>query len=76
MEGARQMPQANLKLPPELKSWLQAEADRNMRSFNSECVFRLEQSRKAQEPAATGAEKGEGQNGCNRLALGHNPANR
>ena len=76
MQGARQMPQANLKLPPDLKAWLQAEADRNMRSFNSECVFRLEQSRKAQEPTATSSEKGEGQNGGNRLALGDTPATR
>lgn len=74
MNGARQMPQTNLKLPPELKARLQTEADRNMRSFNSECVFRLQQSLPAQDPAATGSAKGEDQNGGNRLVLSDTPA--
>lgn len=75
MNGARGMPQSNLKLPPDLKSWLQEQATQNLRSFNSECVFRLEASRKSQE-ALEGSEKGEGQNGGNRLALGEKTPNR
>ena len=38
-----------LRLPPELKAWLEAQAKVNRRSLNSEIVFRLEQSRESEE---------------------------
>jgi hypothetical protein len=38
-----------LRLPPELKTWLEAQAKANRRSLNSEIVYRLEQSRAQQE---------------------------
>jgi predicted HicB family RNase H-like nuclease len=31
----------NLRLPPELRAWLEREARNNVRSLNSEIVFRL-----------------------------------
>jgi Arc-like DNA binding dprotein len=37
-----------LRLPPELKAWLEEQARANRRSLNSEIVFRLEQSRLAE----------------------------
>lgn len=57
------MAQANLKLPLELKTWLQQQAEFNRRSLNSEVVYRLEQSR----------QKSEGQNRANGLTLGVTP---
>ena len=38
-----------LRMPPELKAWLEVRAKENRRSLNSEIVFRLEQSREAEE---------------------------
>jgi hypothetical protein len=34
-----------LRLPPELKAWLEAQAKANRRSLNGEIIYRLEQSR-------------------------------
>lgn len=38
-----------LRLPPDLKVWLEQQAKANRRSLNSEIVYRLEQSRTQQE---------------------------
>ena len=38
-----------LRIRPELKTWLEVRARENRRSLNSEIVFRLEQSRDAEE---------------------------
>jgi len=38
-----------LRIPPELKAWLEERAKANRRSLNSEIVFRLQQSRQAEE---------------------------
>lgn len=35
-----------LRLPPDLKAWLRAEAEKNRRSLNSEVLVRLEESHK------------------------------
>lgn len=45
MKGARQYPRANLRIPPDLKQYLQAQAMSEGRSFNSEVVRRLQQTR-------------------------------
>lgn len=37
-----------LRLPPKLKTWLQAQAKQNHRSLNSEILTRLEDSRHEQ----------------------------
>lgn len=49
MENARQFPQLFLRLPPDLKKWLQDKAKAEGRSLNSEAVRRLQQSRIQQE---------------------------
>lgn len=49
MTVSRGSPVAQVRLPEELKSWLQHEAIDNRRSLNSEIVVRLEQSRAAQQ---------------------------
>ena len=42
-----------VRIPAELKLWLKHKAVDNFRSFNSEIVARLEQSRKAEESLGT-----------------------
>lgn len=37
-----QIPPFGLRLPPELKAWLQQQADKNHRSLNGEITKRLE----------------------------------
>ncbi|MHB9833859.1 Arc family DNA-binding protein [Paraburkholderia terrae] len=48
----------NLRIPPELRSWLDGEARKNMRSLNAEIVYRLTQAKQTQDP---GAENSSGQ---------------
>lgn len=45
----KQDEQTNVRLPAELKTWLKAQASAAKRSVTAELVFRLEQSRIAQE---------------------------
>lgn len=45
MMHKKSIPPFGLRLPPELKSYLQDQAAINHRSLNSEIQFRLEQSR-------------------------------
>lgn len=45
MTVGRKSPAAQVRLPDELKAWLQHQAIDNRRSLNSEIVLRLEQSR-------------------------------
>jgi len=40
-----------LRLPPELKQWLSGKAQTNHRSMNSELIYRLEESRAAEDRA-------------------------
>lgn len=35
----------NLRLPPDLRDWLELEARRNLRSLNKEIIFKLMESR-------------------------------
>jgi predicted HicB family RNase H-like nuclease len=35
----------NLRMPPELRAWLDEEARKNFRSLNSEIIFKLQESR-------------------------------
>lgn len=49
MQNSRQMPQFNMRMPPNLKDWLQQKASDNFRSLNSEIVARLNESRKQEE---------------------------
>jgi hypothetical protein len=39
----------NLRMPAELKSWLEAEATRNHRSVNGEAVFKLSELKAKQD---------------------------
>lgn len=55
MEGARTLPQTNLRMPVDLKQWLQERATANRRSLNSEIVSRLEDSRKQEEASQQAA---------------------
>lgn len=48
MTVGRGSPAVQLRLPDELKAWLQHEAIDNRRSLNSEILVRLEQSRAQQ----------------------------
>lgn len=45
MLGARKLSPLQIRMPPELREWLKAEAARNHRSLNSEIVARLEVSK-------------------------------
>ena len=47
---ARKDESTYIRIPEELKLWLQEQAKESRRSFTSEMVYRLEQSRKQQEP--------------------------
>lgn len=49
MKVTRASPIAQVRLPDDLKAWLQHEAIDNRRSLNSEIVVRLEQSRVVQQ---------------------------
>ena len=40
-----------VRMPEELKQWLKDQAEKNMRSLNSELVIRLQESRTNQEKA-------------------------
>jgi len=40
-----------VRMPEELKQWLKDQAEKNMRSLNSELVIRLQESRINQEKA-------------------------
>lgn len=48
MKDARNAPQLVLRLPPELKQWLEEQAQANHRSLNGEALVALEQYRKQQ----------------------------
>ena len=58
MSAVRELPTTQLRLPTELKSWLQHQAIDNRRSLNAEIVLRLEQSR-AQQARAHAAQQAE-----------------
>lgn len=49
MRDARKMPQMGLRMPPELRAWIEEQAERNHCSLNSEVVRRLDEQRRAQE---------------------------
>lgn len=49
---ARKDPQFNLRLPEELKQWLENEAQKNLRSQTAEVVFALMEEKKRREQAA------------------------
>ena len=49
MKGNSQIAPSQVRLPPDLRDWLKHQAIDNRRSFNSEVVSRLEESRTRQE---------------------------
>lgn len=53
MKDARQITQTPVRLPADLKRWLQHEAIDNHRSLNGEIVYRLEQLRAQQKARET-----------------------
>ncbi|KAF0812801.1 hypothetical protein IGB42_02644 [Andreprevotia sp. IGB-42] len=58
VKGARTLPQINLRVPPELKQWLAAEAAANCRSLTGQITAMLlelrEQNEKARDAKKTG----------------------
>lgn len=55
MKDARNAPQTNLRMPLDLKEWLQKKAVGNYRSLTNEIITRLEASRKQEEEIAKAA---------------------
>jgi len=49
VKDKHQLPPSPVRLPPDLKKWLQHEAVDAGRSLNKEILCRLEKSRKAQQ---------------------------
>lgn len=47
----RTNPQMKIRLPQELKAWIEAKAAENVRSQTAEIVYRLEQAKKLEEAA-------------------------
>lgn len=47
----REIKPLGVRMPEELKQWLKDQAEKNMRSLNSELVIRLQESRANQEKA-------------------------
>jgi predicted HicB family RNase H-like nuclease len=47
--------QIRVRLPKDLREWIEMEAERNERSLNGEIVYRLKKSREAQNEEAPGA---------------------
>jgi hypothetical protein len=56
MKGARTMPQVNIRMPAELKAWLEVQAKENSRSLNAEINVRLFSGLKKEnaQPVAAG----------------------
>ncbi|WP_346015710.1 Arc family DNA-binding protein [Pseudomonas sp. ER28] len=50
--GMRRNPQLKMRLPEELKQWVETEAKRNYRSQTAEIVFALMEEKKRREQAA------------------------
>jgi predicted HicB family RNase H-like nuclease len=49
MKGARQMPQTLVRMPPELKDWIRAEAASNGSSLNSEILRSVRERKERQD---------------------------
>lgn len=49
---ARKDPQFNLRLPDELKQWVETQAQRNHRSQTAELVYLISEEKRRQEQAA------------------------
>lgn len=49
MQGNGKLAPSPIRLPQDLKDWLKHQAINNRRSFNSEVISRLEESRSRQE---------------------------
>lgn len=45
----KQMQPTPIRIPPDLKQWLQSEAEKNRRSLNGEVLIRLERSQAQQK---------------------------
>ncbi|WP_394779079.1 Arc family DNA-binding protein [Undibacterium sp.] len=53
MKGVKNLPQVNLRLPPEMKEKLQESAQQGFRSLNNEIVKRLMESISQEKQNAT-----------------------
>ncbi|MCY1388631.1 Arc-like DNA binding domain protein [compost metagenome] len=49
---ARKDPQFNLRLPEDLKQWVEAQAQKNHRSQTAELVYLISEEKRRQEQAA------------------------
>ncbi|MBE0436839.1 MAG: Arc family DNA-binding protein [Methylomicrobium sp.] len=49
MLKAKDISPTQVRIRPGLKNWLKQQAEINQRSFNSEVIYRLEESRRTQE---------------------------
>lgn len=43
----------NLRIPPDLREWLDSEARKNMRSVNAEILFRLAKAKASEDAGGT-----------------------
>lgn len=56
-ESMRSISPFGLRMPPDLRQWIEEEAEKNRRSMNSEIVWRLEELRRQEEEQAAKAQK-------------------
>lgn len=52
MQGNSKLAPSPVRIPPDLKAWLKHKAIDNRRSFNSEVISRLEESKAKEEQSA------------------------
>lgn len=50
MKGARQAPQFNFRIPPEVKDWLEKQAATNNRSVSGELLTILQRAMRTEQP--------------------------
>lgn len=53
MKGARQAPQFNFRIPPEVKDWLEKQAASNNRSTAGELLTILQRAMRTEQPQGT-----------------------
>lgn len=55
MQGTGKLAPSPVRIPPDLKDWLKQKAADNRRSYNSELILRLEESRAREMSRASAA---------------------